>query len=201
MRSRRPRLSKPLRTAAGGLTKPWMALALILAATALTGDRSTAQERPRQGARQSQAVSDERGALAAVGAPGKSAAPVSAVPPQFPGDAKQPLVRKLRMRVTAYCPCGKCCDGYADVPMSRRMIGGGSIRLQPLVRDNVGFAAAPPSLPIGTRLIIPGYHGGRPVKVLDRGSDIHGQHLDVFMPTHQQALAWGSRMLTITVCP
>jgi 3D (Asp-Asp-Asp) domain-containing protein len=37
------------------------------------------------------------------------------------------------------------------------------------------------------------------VPVLDRGSAIKGNRLDLLMPTHQAAQAWGRRTLLVTV--
>ena len=38
-----------------------------------------------------------------------------------------------------------------------------------------------------------------PMEYIDRGGAIKGHHLDVLMPTHAQALAWGQRMVDVTV--
>jgi 3D (Asp-Asp-Asp) domain-containing protein len=35
--------------------------------------------------------------------------------------------------------------------------------------------------------------------MIDRGSAIKGEHLDVFFPTHEQALQWGRQRLPVTV--
>jgi 3D (Asp-Asp-Asp) domain-containing protein len=46
-------------------------------------------------------------------------------------------------------------------------------------------------------MIIAGYNGGEPVKVLDRGGAIHDDRLDVFFDSHKEALEWGVRNLDI----
>jgi 3D (Asp-Asp-Asp) domain-containing protein len=113
-----------------------------------------------------------------------------------PADAQQtettPVLshrRIVKMLVTAYCPCPKCCGANAS----------GITASGKLVTYNGGqFVAADSSLPFGTKLVIPGYSNGS-VEVLDRGGAIRGNHLDVFFPTHQQALEWGRRTVEVTV--
>ena len=95
----------------------------------------------------------------------------------------------IRMRVTAYCPCRKCCGEYADG------ITASGHRIRPGDR----FVAADASLPFGTVVVVPGYNGGRAVKVLDRGGAIRGNRLDVFFNSHQQALEWGVKYLNVRV--
>lgn len=54
-------------------------------------------------------------------------------------------------------------------------------------------------LPFGTLVSVPSYHDGQPVPVWDRGGKIKGYRLDVLMPTHAQAKAWGRRLLDVPV--
>jgi len=93
------------------------------------------------------------------------------------------------MRVTAYCPCAKCCGQFAD----------GITANGHRIADGDRFVAADRQYAFGTELIIPGYHNGRPVKVLDRGGAIKGNKLDVFFNTHEEALEWGVRYLDVLV--
>lgn len=95
----------------------------------------------------------------------------------------------IEARVTAYCPGACCCGKYADG------VTASGHRIQP----GEAFVAADRRLPFGTELRIPGYNGGRPVKVLDRGGAIKGDRFDVFFPTHRQALQWGVKYLTVSV--
>lgn len=88
-------------------------------------------------------------------------------------------------RVTAYCPCEKCCGRFSDgitasgVPAVGRII------------------AAPPEIPFGTTIFIEGYGYA---KVQDRGGAIKGKRLDVLFPTHEQALEWGVREMEVEIC-
>jgi 3D (Asp-Asp-Asp) domain-containing protein len=93
------------------------------------------------------------------------------------------------MRVTAYCPCSKCCGQYADgITANGHKICQGDT-----------FAAADEKFAFGSELIIPGYSNSRPVKVLDRGGSIKGNRLDVFFHTHEEALQWGVQYLEVKI--
>ena len=95
----------------------------------------------------------------------------------------------VEMRVTAYCPCSKCCGSSADwITASGHKIQHG----ETLVAADRRYA-------FGTEMIIPGYNNDKPVKVLDRGGAIHGDHIDVFFTSHQQALNWGVKSLPVQI--
>ena len=97
--------------------------------------------------------------------------------------------RTVRMRVTAYCPCEKCCGEFADgITASGHKILPGDC-----------FVAADRNFPFGTELIVPDYNRDKPVKVLDRGGAITGERLDVFFATHEKALQWGVKNLDVMV--
>ena len=93
-----------------------------------------------------------------------------------------------RMVVTAYCPCTECCG-----PNAVGITASG----KPVSANGQRFVAADRSVPFGTMLTIPGYTGGRPVEVLDRGGAIRGNRLDVYFPTHREARQWGVRKLVV----
>ncbi len=84
--------------------------------------------------------------------------------------------------VTAYCPCEICCGKWADGHTASGVLARGKI------------VAAPPGMPFGTVLEIPGY--GR-CRVQDRGGAIKGNRLDVLFATHQEALNWGVQELMV----
>ena len=95
----------------------------------------------------------------------------------------------IRMRVTAYCPCSKCCGKHSD----------GITASGHKIRRGDTFVAADRKHSFGTEMLIPGYCKNIPVKVLDRGGAIRGNRLDVFFRTHKQALKWGIRYLNVKV--
>lgn len=97
----------------------------------------------------------------------------------------------MRMLVTAYCPCEKCCGGYSDgVTASGKSIYAHQSRFVAADTRVLGF---------GTRLSVPGYYGGAPVSVLDRGAKIKGRRLDLFFLSHERATRWGARWMDVTV--
>jgi len=119
------------------------------------------------------------------------ATPVDELLHDIAGMGAEAKPRILRMEVTAYCPCRKCCGKNA------RGITASGLRIS----HNAGlFVAADTTLlPFHTKLIIPGYAADQAVPVLDRGGAIKGHRIDVFFPTHQQALEWGRRTVEVTV--
>ena len=100
-----------------------------------------------------------------------------------------PKVRTIMMQVTAYCPCKKCCGSKAQgITASGKNVS----------YNNGRFVAADRSMAFGTKLIIPGY-GEQAVEVIDRGGAIKGNKLDVFFPTHAEALKWGRQNILVTI--
>ena len=87
-------------------------------------------------------------------------------------------------RVTAYCPCEKCCGRFAD----------GITASGHVIKPGDRFVAAPKDMKFGTMVTIPGY--GK-VSVEDRGGAITDGRLDVYFDTHQEALEWGVKILEV----
>ncbi len=112
------------------------------------------------------------------------------LPVMFNGKAVRP-VKTIRMRVTGYCSCSRCCGRHADGKTASGYpvwINGGKL-----------VAADTNLLPFGTLVSIPGYAGDKPVPVLDRGGKIKGYRLDLYFPSHKQARQWGIRYLDVMV--
>ncbi|TML13227.1 MAG: hypothetical protein E6G31_07785 [Actinobacteria bacterium] len=60
-----------------------------------------------------------------------------------------------------------------------------------------GIVAVDPSvIALGTKMTIPGYGEG---VAADTGGAIAGAHIDLWFPTQAEALAWGSRTVTVTL--
>ncbi len=97
--------------------------------------------------------------------------------------------KTVRMRVTAYCPCPKCCGEFSD----------GITACNHKIQQGETFVAADRKYSFGSEMVILGYNDGNPVKVLDRGGAIYGNRLDVYFDSHQQALDWGVRYIDVKI--
>ena len=99
-------------------------------------------------------------------------------------------------RVTGYCLCSRCCGIW-----STKGVNSKNQRITASGKPAKGLIiAAPPIIPFGTRLSIPGYGVA---SVEDRGGAIKGRRLDVLFTDkdgvsgHQRALNWGVQHLEV----
>lgn len=86
-------------------------------------------------------------------------------------------------KVTAYCPCSKCCGKATG-----RTASGTTATPGRTVAASSKFA-------FGTKLNI----GGHIYTVEDRGGAINGNKIDIFVNSHAEALQWGVRYLPVSV--
>ena len=86
-------------------------------------------------------------------------------------------------KITAYCSCAKCCGKTTGRTASGTKATAGRT------------VAAPSNFAFGTKLNI----GGHIYTVEDRGGAIKGNKIDIYMNSHQAALQWGVRYLTVSV--
>ena len=107
--------------------------------------------------------------------------------------------------VTGYCNCESCCSWkrswfglgspvYAYGPMKGKPKRVGVTASGTTARKGT-IAADPKVWKFGTRLSVPGYGEG---VVEDLGGAIKGRHIDVWFPTHAEAVRWGRRWLKVT---
>ena len=87
-----------------------------------------------------------------------------------PGD------RTITVVATGYASGGTTATGLP--------VGWGTVAVDPAV------------IPLGTRMTIPGYGQG---VAADTGSAVRGATVDLWFPTMRQALAWGRRVVTVTL--
>ena len=86
-------------------------------------------------------------------------------------------------KITAYCPCSKCCGKTTGRTASgTKAIAGRTV-------------AASSKFAFGTKLNI----GGHVYTVEDRGGAVKGNKIDIFVNSHAEALAWGVRYLNVSV--
>jgi len=90
-------------------------------------------------------------------------------------------VKILYMEITAYSPTVSECDAAPLITASGQRVRVG------------GIAADLRVLPFGSIVIIPNYNNGDPCTVIDTGSAIKGNKLDVFMYSTHEAIHWGRR--------
>ncbi len=110
--------------------------------------------------------------------------------PRFNGRPVRP-VRTITMVVTAYSPDSQSCGESADgITASGYSVWTNGMKLA---------AADTRLLPFGTMISVPGYDNEQLVPVLDRGSAIKGNRLDILFPTHEVARKWGRQRLKVTV--
>ena len=88
-----------------------------------------------------------------------------------------------RYRVTAYCSCAKCCGKTNGMTASG------------VKATSNHTVAAPSTFAFGTQLEI----NGEVYTVEDRGGAIQGNRIDIYMDSHSQALAWGSRYVDVQI--
>ena len=101
------------------------------------------------------------------------------------------VLQTKMMEVTAYCACTHCCGKNAK---------GITASGKPVSYNGGKFVAADINvLPFGTELRIPGYTGDTPVEVVDTGSAIIGNRLDVYFDSHDEARQWGRQWLPVKV--
>ena len=86
-------------------------------------------------------------------------------------------------KITAYCPCSKCCGKATGRTASGTKATAGRT------------VAASGKFAFGTKLNI----GGHVYTVEDRGGAVKGNKIDIFVNSHAEALQWGVRYLNVSV--
>lgn len=86
-------------------------------------------------------------------------------------------------KVTAYCSCMQCCGKTNGITASGAYATANHT------------IAAPSTFAFGTQVVI----NGMTYTVEDRGGAIQGNRIDIYMNSHQEALAWGVRYVEVEV--
>lgn len=110
----------------------------------------------------------------------------------------------INIETTGYCKCGKCC-GWKRNWLFQPVVAYGPTKGQPKAvgitasgtKAEWGTIAADTRYyPFGTVMQVPGYGWGR---VEDIGGDIKGLHIDLYFPSHREALEWGREWKKVKV--
>ena len=97
--------------------------------------------------------------------------------------------RTMTVEATAYCACKICTGKTPDHPAYGITASGEKVR--------PGVIAVDPNvIPLGTKIWVEGYGEA---EALDTGGAIKGKIIDVYFPSHQQALEWGRKRVTIKI--
>ncbi len=106
------------------------------------------------------------------------------------------LIIFLAVLILGGCGHTSCRDGQVELSVSAYSGQGKTASGRP---TGPGICACGPRYPFGTRFDIPGV--GTCV-CYDRGSAVTNNHLDIWVPSWEEAKAFGRKTLTVTVhCP
>lgn len=101
--------------------------------------------------------------------------------------------RYIKIKLTGYCPCPKCCGEWAYKNPGITASG---------TKARFGTVAAPKSIPFGTKMRIEGY-GDKVFTVEDTGSSVVERNgvyvIDMWMPTHSQAYNVGNKIVNAEI--
>lgn len=111
-------------------------------------------------------------------------------------ETKETLKSLGEFKVTAYCPCVKCCGIWSEEHPSRK----GTDYVQKTASGTIPkagrtVAADISVLPFGTVIIMDGHE----YTVEDRGGAVDGNSIDIFFDSHEDALEWGVQYKTIYI--
>ena len=99
-------------------------------------------------------------------------------------EIQQSLTYKGVYKITAYCPCKKCCGKSDGITASgEKAVEGITVAMDK-------------SIPFGTKIYIDGV-GERIVQ--DRGGAIKGNRIDLYFDSHEEALNFGRQTRKVTI--
>lgn len=125
----------------------------------------------------------------------------------FVGDVAYECIEVIDITATAYCHCEKCCG--KSVNSKEYGVTASGLNLLATGADTRIVAADLSLLPFGTKIYIEVPEEERDAlyvtadygiaTVEDTGGAIKGNRIDVYFPTHQEALEWGVRHVKVHV--
>ena len=100
-----------------------------------------------------------------------------------PTEVKEQYISLGEFKLTAYCPCSKCCGQWANNRPNGIVYGATGEEL----KEEYSIAVDPNVIPYGTEVVI----NGNTYKAQDCGGAIKGNRIDVYFNNHQDALDFG----------
>ena len=100
-----------------------------------------------------------------------------------PKEVKEEKENLGTFKITAYCPCEKCCGKWAD----------GITATGTKATEGRTIAVDPKIIPLGTKVIISGHE----YIAEDTGGAIKGKRIDIYFESHTAALEWGVQNLEV----
>ncbi|WNS75237.1 3D domain-containing protein [Bacillus sp. DTU_2020_1000418_1_SI_GHA_SEK_038] len=99
--------------------------------------------------------------------------------------AKAASYKEITVKATAYTASCKNCSGITAT--------GINLKKNPNMKV---ISVDPKVIPLGSKVYVPGY--GEAIAA-DKGSSVKGNKIDVFIPSHKQAIQWGNKTVKIKV--
>lgn len=108
-----------------------------------------------------------------------------------PTEVKEQYISLGEFKLTAYCPCSKCCGQWANNRPNGIVYGATGEEL----KEGYSIAVDPTVISYGTEVII----NGSTYKAQDCGGAIKGNRIDVYFNNHQDALNFGVQYAQVYV--
>ncbi|MEH7126502.1 3D domain-containing protein [Bacillus sp. JJ1773] len=93
--------------------------------------------------------------------------------------------KEITVKATAYTASCKNCSGITATGLN--------LKKNPNLKV---ISVDPKVIPLGSKVFVPGY--GEAIAA-DKGSSVKGNKIDVFIPSHKQAIQWGNKSVKIKV--
>lgn len=117
--------------------------------------------------------------------------------PPEPSPTPEPGIT-MRATVTAYCTCVECCGEWSAEHPSRIGTDYEQLTASGTVPTRCRTIAVDPDvIPLGSYVMI----GDGVYIAEDTGSYVSGNHIDIFIPDHEEAKAFDVQELEVTVYP
>ncbi|HWO95981.1 MAG TPA: LysM peptidoglycan-binding domain-containing protein [Bacillus sp. (in: firmicutes)] len=131
------------------------------------------------------AVTSEQKVESVTSVPNPAPTPQPAAQTTSPQPAEQPAGKEITMTATAYTANCEGCSGITAT--------GINLKENP---DAKVISVDPSVIPLGSKVYVEGYGYAT---AGDTGSAIKGNKIDIFFPSHEQAVQWGVKTVSVKV--